>query len=198
MALTLTNADVVSALPILADIYEKADSGSVSSIVCTRLKNMLDEEIVGATLSFIGGANKGFDTTITSYTDAIGGVGFATQSEAITSSTVFAIVLKDYTSYIERAEDIIANDMRNKGRDLALYLTTSQLKELHLLKTLELICLAKRQDASLDDVFHINYEMFASKYNLEMDTLKADYDYDEDGTIDTDEEKVTGQVRLSK
>ena len=198
MALSLSNADIVTALPILADINEKADSGTTSTLACTRLKNMLDEEIVGATISFVSGANKGIDDVITSYTDATGTLGFATQTEAITNSTVFAVILKNYTSYIERAEDIISNDMRNKGKDISLYLTTSQLKELHLLKTLELICLAKRQDASLDDVFHINYEMFASKYNLEMDTLKADYDYDEDGTIDTDEEKVTGQVRLSK
>lgn len=198
MALTLTNADIVTALPQLADINEKADSGSVTTLVSTQLINLLDTDVIGATLCFIGGANKGADETITAFDDTTGTLTFATQTEAITSSTVYAIVFKDYTSYIERAEAIISNEMRNKGDDLSLFLTTSQLKELHLMKTLELICLAKRQDASTEDIFHINYEMFATKYDLEMTTLKADYDFDKDGVIQEDEEQVTQQVRLTK
>ena len=41
--------------------------------------------------------------------------------------------------------------------------------------------------------------LFKERYEKEMTTLKADYDVDEDGTIDTDtEEDLSVQVRLVK
>lgn len=199
MALSLTNSDIVSALPILADIHEKADSGTTTTLNALTLQTLNDEEIVGATLCILNGSLKGSDITITAYTDASGTLTFATQSSTIDNTTIFGVVYKDYSSYIVRAEDIINNQLRNKGRDLSLYLTTAQLKELHLLKTLELICLAKRKDASSEDIFHINYEDFKSDYANEMLTLRADYDADEDGVIDEDdEEKRMNQIRLRK
>jgi len=196
---TLKNADIISALPILADHYEKADSGTTSTLVCGRLTALVDDEMVGATISFITGDNKGEDATITSYTDSTGSFGFAALSSAVDSATVFGVVYLDFQSYISRAYDMIKNEMRNKGLDIDLFLTVSQLKELHLVKTLELICIAKRQNADTDDIFHENYLLFKERYANEMTTLKADYDIDEDGTIDTDlEESVSVQVRLVK
>lgn len=194
---TLKNADIISALPILADHYEKADSGSTTSMVCGRLTALVDEEMIGATIAFVNGDNQGIDATITSYTDSTGTFGFSALSNAVDSSSVFGIIYLDYESYIDRAYDIIKNEMRNKSIDIDLFLTVSQVKELHLMKTLELICLAKRQNADTDDIFHENYLLFNQRYEKEMTTLRADYDLDEDGTIDTDtEEDVSIQVRL--
>jgi len=196
---TLKNADIISALPILADHYEKADSGSTTELVCGRLTALVEAEMVGATISFITGDNKGEDATITTYADGTGTFGFSALSNAVDSATVFGIVYLDFQSYIGRAYDTIKNEMRNKGLDIDLFLTVSQMKELHLVKTLELICIAKRQDADSDDIFHENYLLFKERYEKEMTTLKADYDVDEDGTIDTDtEEDLSVQVRLVK
>ena len=136
MAWVLKNADIIAALPILADHYEKADSGSTTSLVCGRLTALVDEEMVGATIGFINGDNAGTDVTITSYTDTTGTFGFGAVSNAVDSSTGFGIVYLDYNSYIDRAYDIIKNEMRNRGLDIDLFLTTSQVKELHLTKTL--------------------------------------------------------------
>jgi len=196
---TLKNADIISALPILADHYEKADSGSTTELVCGRLTALVEAEMVGATISFITGDNKGEDATITTYTDSTGTFGFSALSNSVDSATVFGIVYLDFQSYIGRAYDMIKNEMRNKGIDIDLFLTVSQMKELHLTKTLELICVAKRQDADTDDIFHQNYMLFKERYEKEMTTLKADYDIDEDGVIDEDaEEDVSVQVRLVK
>jgi len=197
--LVLKNSDIVSALPILADMHEKADSGSTTTLVANTLVSLTEEEVVGATLCILNGSLKNTDIVITAFNDATGTITFATQSSAIDSSTVFALVYKPYDSFITRAEEIISNQFRNTNKDLALFLTTSQIKELHLLKTLEIICLSKRQNANSDDMFHINYEDFKSSYSNEVLTLKADYDVDEDGTIEEDEEeKITHQVRLKK
>lgn len=198
MAWVLKNADIIAALPILADHYEKADSGSTTSLVCGRLTALVDEEMVGATIGFINGDNAGTDVTITSYTDTTGTFGFGAVSNAVDSSTGFGIVYLDYNSYIDRAYDIIKNEMRNRGLDIDLFLTTSQVKELHLTKTLELICMAKRQDADTDDIFHESYMVFKENYASELTSLKADYDTDEDGTIEEAEKLQENQVVLSK
>lgn len=198
MAWVLKNADIIAALPILADHYEKADSGSTTSLVCGRLTALVDAEMVGATIGFTTGDNAGEDATITSYTDSTGTFGFSALSNAVDSSTGFGIVYLDYNSYIDRAYDIIKNEMRNRGLNIDLFLTTSQVKELHLTKTLELICMAKRQDADTDDIFHESYLVFKENYQSELNNLKADYDTDEDGTIEEAEEEQYMQVVLSK
>ena len=198
MAWTLTNADIVSALPILADHYEKADSGSTSTLVCGRLTALVEAEIVGATICFLTGDNAGTDAVVTSYTDSTGTFGFGAVSNAVDSSTGFGVVYLDYNTYVNRAYDMIKNELRNRGLDIDLFLTTTQVKELHLLKTLELICLAKRQDADSDDIYHESYMVFKENYESELTTLKADYDTDEDGTIEEAEKKQSNQVVLAK
>ena len=199
MAWTLTNADIISALEVLADYYEKADGGSTTTLTCERLKSFDDDEMVGATIGFVNGDNAGTDATITSYTSTnTATFGFAALSNAVDSSTGFGIVLIDYTTYINRAYDIIKNEMRNRGLDVDLFLTTTQVKELHLVKTLELICMAKRQDADSDDIYHESYLVFKENYESELTTIKADYDTDEDGTIEEAEEKQSNQVVLMK
>jgi len=197
MAWTLTNADIISALPLLADHYEKADSGSTTQLVCNRLTNLVNSEAVGATIAFVNGDNAGTDAVVTSYSGGSGTFGFSALSNAVDSQTGFGVVYISYQTFISRAYDIIANEMRNRGLDVTLFLTTSQLKEMHLSKTVELICLSKRHNADSDDIYHESYLIFREKYEKEITTLKADYDLDEDGTIDTDiEEKLSAQVRL--
>lgn len=196
---TLTNADVVSAFPLLADFNEKADGGSTTSLTCKRLTSLQETELVGATICFITGANAGTDKVITSYASSTTATfGFSTLANSVDSSTGFGIVLLDNASYITRAYNIIKNEMRNRGMDVDLFLTTSHVKELHLTKTLELICLAKRQDADNNDIFHESYLIFKEQFESELTTLKADYDISEDGTIQEDEEDMTHQVVLRK
>ena len=199
MAWVLKNADIIAALPVLADYFEKADGGSTTTLTCKRLTSLDEDEFVGATIGFINGDNAGVDATITSYTsNTTATLGFAALSNAVDASTGFGVVLIDYQTYIDRAYDIIANEMRNRGLDITLFKTTAQVKELHLTKSLELICMAKRQDADSDDIYHESYLVFKENYESELTTLKADYDTDEDGTIEEAEKKQSNQVVLGK
>lgn len=198
MAWTLTNADVITAFPLLADHYEKADSGSTTTLVSGRLTDLAEDELVGATIGFINGDNAGTDAVVTSYTDTTGSFGFATIANAVDGSTGFGIIYIDFTSHINRAFAIIKNEMRNRGLDADLFITTTHVKELHLLKTLELICMSKRQDADSDDIYHESYLTFRETYISELNNLKADYDTSEDGTIQEVEKKQSKQVVLSK
>jgi hypothetical protein len=58
--------------------------------------------------------------------------------------------------------------------------------------------MSKRQDADTDDIYHESYLVFKENYESELTTIKADYDTDEDGTIDDSEEKLSNQVVLVK
>ena len=196
MALTLTNADIINALPYLAHIYAKAEGGSVTTAISKEFENLSDD-IEGATITLLNGDNIGVSKVITLAVDDT--VTFTALDTAIDNTVTFGVTFEAYDSFINRAYDIIKNSFRNAGLDIDLYLNVAQVKELHLLKTLELICFSRRRDANTEDIDHENYLSFKTQYDIEVSTLTADYDYDEDGVIDEDEELYkSGQVVLIK
>jgi len=192
----LTNADIVAALPKLADVNVRADSGTTTSLVSERLKDMNVEIMTGATICFITGFSFGVDSTITDFDPNTGTITFTEIVDAVDSTTVVGIVYHDFFTYSHRAYGIIENEMRNKGIDIKLFLNHAQMKELHLTKTIELICLSKRQDADDEDLYHESYLLYSDKYMKELDNIRADYDLNEDGIISDDEQTLTEQVTL--
>ena len=111
--------------------------------------------------------------------------------------TIFEKISKNgYLTYITAALKILKNDFRNVGKKFELYLTVEQLDQLHLYKTIELICQSNMKDAVEDDVWFNLKEDYLDKYTKEFNMLRADYDLNEDGEIEDDEkaENVTGQV----
>lgn len=197
----LTNADIIIASPLLnADYIAKANSGSTTTAVSKALKGLDEEEVIGAYICFINGANAGTDRIITDYVSANDGTfTFDALDTAVDSSTTFAIVLLDYTGGVDRAKTIIENDLRKRGYDIDNFLTSSHLRELLLNKTMSHICQTKRQDANDEDMYHINFLEFEEKYVEELSALVADYDTNEDGTIsESEEDQKTNQVGFSR
>ena len=195
----LTNAEIVLASPLLiADYVAKANSGSTTTVVSKALKGLDEDEVEGAYICFLNGANAGVDRIITDYTSAASGTfTFDTLTTAIDNTVTFAVVFLDYTGGVDRAKAIIENDLRKKGYDIDNFLTSSHLKELLINKTMSHICQTKRQDADEEDMYHINYLDFENKYQQELNTLVADYDSDEDDVVDTNEEDLNlGKVRF--
>lgn len=194
----LTNADIVAALPKLADLTERADSGTKSSLVSERLKDMNIEQMKGATICFLTGFSFGVDSVITDFDPNTGAVDFTEIADEVDSTTVFSIVYNDFFTYSHRAYGIIENDMRNKGLDINLFLNQAQVKELHLTKTLALVCLAKRQGTDDVDLYHDSYLIYADKYTNELGSLVADYDANEDGIIQDEEVALTRNIILTQ
>lgn len=184
MALTLTNADIIGRLTILADYYYKANSGSTTTAVNTRLAD--ESDLSFGYVCFLSGDNKGLDRIITEHTDST--ITFDALTTAVDSAIEFAIVEVGYLSYMRQARDFIDNYLRNKGLDLDLFLTESQLKELQIYKTIELACDSKMNDAADTDVYYANSEKYKKLFDLEINKLVADYDENESGAIETDEE----------
>jgi hypothetical protein len=200
MALTLTNAEIVLGLPIITDFIEKANDGSTTTVECLACKGLDEEELEGAYICFLDGANAGIDRIITTYTsNNTGTFTFDALPNTVDNTTMFALVLKSFIPASLRAESVMTNDFRNRGLDIDNFLDTTQLKEIHLNRSLAHICFAKRQDADTNDTYHINYEEFMATYIAELNNLTADYDINEDGSISTSEEnQKVSQVGFSR
>lgn len=194
----ITNADIVSRLKLLADEHVKADSGSTTTALNSALANGSD--YTNNLICFISGANVGVDRVITSYVVGTGAFTFDVLDTAITNIDEFCVVPKGFLSDVAQATSIVTNDMRNRGYDVSLFLTfQTQLKELYIYKTIELVCGGLMNDGQDQDVYFVNYNRFKALYELESSTLIADYDANEDGTIDANEvDANVGQVGFAR
>lgn len=187
---TVTSADIVSRLKLLADEHLKADSGSTTTTVNSTLIDESDK--TNSIICFISGSNIGTDRVITAFDDTTGTITFAALDNAITSLDEFCLVQNGFASDIAQAGIAIKNDFRNMGYDITLFLNSdTQLKELYIYKAIELICAGLVNDGTEEDAYFFNYERFKAFYETERTTLTADYDANEDGTISEDEENVT-------
>lgn len=197
MAVTLTNADIVSRLKMLGDYHLKADSGSTTTAVNSTLIG--EARILNSFACFLTGDNIGLDRVITGFDDTTGTITFDALGTAITNTDEFAICTIGFQSDIAQASLEIANDFRNKGYDINNFLTTSQLEEMYISKTLEIICSNLMNDGNEEDVYFVQYNRFKKKYETEQLILIADYDANEDGSISTEEELGSiGQVGFSR
>ena len=197
MAVTLSNADIVSRLKLLADRHLKADSGTTTTAKNSKL---IDEAgMTNNFICFINGANVGVDRIITSFFAETGTCTFDALDNAVTSSDEFCIVSKGFQSDVLQAHKVIANDFRNKGYDIDLFLTSDQLKEMYIYKVIELVCAGLMNDGVAEDVYFVQYNRFKELYQIESSALIADYDDNEDGSINTDEEmRPVGQIGFSR
>jgi len=185
----ITNADIAGRLKLLADEHLKADSGSTTTAVNASIKDGSDYK--NNFICFISGDNIGVDRVISSYTVATGTFTFDTLDDAITNTDEFCVVSKGFQSDVSQAISIVANDMRNRGYDIDLFLNyQTQLKELYIYKTIELICQSLMNDGIENDVYFVNRNSFNALYETEINTLIADYDANEDGEVSESEENL--------
>lgn len=187
MALALTNSDIIETLESLADQILKAEGGTTNTLISNELTNV--SEVEGYLICFMSGDLLGQETYIQSVNESTSTVTLEnTLTNNVTTKTKFAILETGYESNIKRAEDIITSLLRNKGLDIDLFLNNAQLKQIHIYKTIELICLSKREDADSEDFYHSNFESFRELFQIEFSTLVADYDSNKNGVIDEGEE----------
>jgi hypothetical protein len=187
--MTISNAEIVAKLKLLADYHIKVDNGSTTTAVSSNLVG--EAGIANQYACFISGNNIGTDRVISGFFTETGTIEFAALDNAVDSTTEICICKIGFQSDVFQASLIVANDFRNKGLDIDLFLTTSQLKELYIYKTIELVCAGLMNDGVDTDVYYVHYNRFKSLYENEISTLMADYDANEDGTIQEDEENTS-------
>ena len=196
--MNITNAEIVGRFkPLAVHGSLKADNGSTTTIVCSSLK--AEADITNGYVCFLSGDNIGVDRIVTLFDDATGTVTFDALDNAVDNTTEFCVLRRGYQSDIAQAGLFITNHFRNNGLDVSLFLNAHQLKELYIYKTLEMICANSMNDGNDTDMYFVNMNRFRELYNIEMASLVADYDLNEDGVISADEESTkVGQVVFAK
>lgn len=196
--MTITNAEIVSRLKLLADEHQKADSGTDTTVKCSALSE--GKDLTKQFICFISGDNINVDRVITDFEASTGTCTFGILLNPVLDIDEFCIVSKGFQSDISQAEQVIRNDLRNRGYDLDLFLNyETQLKEMYIYKTIELVCAGLMNDGVDTDVYFVNYERFRELYLTELSSLIADYDANQDGEIDEGEEGLNlGQVFFAR
>lgn len=185
--MTITNADIVGRLKLLADEHLKADSGSTTTAVNASIAD--GNDYTNQFICFVSGDNIGVDRIVTTYTSATGTFAFDALTTAVSNVDEFCIVAKGFQSDVAQAISIVKNDMRNRGYNIDLFLNyQTQLKEMYIYKTIELVCGSLMNDGQDQDVYFVHKQDYKALYELERSNLIADYDADEDGTISQEEE----------
>lgn len=195
--LNLTNANIVARFTQVSDYRAKAQSGSVTTLVNTKaFEDYSDDHFNNMYICFLSGVNKGVDRIITSFVSATGTFTFSDLDNTVDNTTEFAIVENGFLSYMEEAIEFIREKVKNDGKDLDLFLTESQLKEIHLYKTLDLICQDKFEDANDEDMYWRRHQHYNALFENTYLKLKADYDTNEDGEISEDEKLQGGSYGI--
>lgn len=92
------------------------------------------------------------------------------------------------------AFNIIKRMIKDKGHRPSMLIDGSQIRELLILKTFEMICFDFAK--SKDDIWYARYEKYAEAFKMRFDALQIKYDEDESGTIDEEEGSGLGQIDL--
>jgi hypothetical protein len=94
-----------------------------------------------------------------------------------------------YDAQIQEAFRIVKRAIKDKGRRPAMLIDGAQVRELVILKTLELISFDFAK--SPDDIWWNRYQKYEAIYKDRLAGLVVKYDEDESGTIEDNEKKVT-------
>lgn len=92
-----------------------------------------------------------------------------------------------YNKQILEAFREVKRDLKNKGRRPVMLIDGSQLREIHITKTFEIIF--KSFFKTTDDMWYLLYKEMQLNYSTQFDALIIKYDENEDGVIDSDEKE---------
>lgn len=103
----------------------------------------------------------------------------------------------NYDGQIQEAFRIVKRLIKDRGRRPAMLIDGSQVRELVIIKTFEIIFF--NFSKAPDDIWWRRYEQYKELYQQRFDALVIKYDEDESGTIDDSEAGGSlGQITLSR
>ncbi len=98
----------------------------------------------------------------------------------------------NYSGQIAEAFQFVKRLIKDKGKRPSMLIDGSQVRELVIIKTFEMIFFNFATDP--EGIWWKRYEQYRSLFNERFASLVIKYDEDESGTIDSDEKATAGQV----
>jgi len=99
-----------------------------------------------------------------------------------------------YSGQVAEAFSTVKRLIKDKGRRPSMLIDGSQVRELVIIKTFEMIFFNFAKNP--EDVWWKRYEKYAALFTARFAALQIKYDEDESGTIEADEESGLGQLTL--
>lgn len=176
----------------------EADSGSTTTLVHADLNEVDDFWNGGLAKIWKDAADKKItEHDITDFDKATNTITFTpARIDPVVSGDNYAL-RRSYQNDINRAGDLVKEDLLKRKQRAYLVLDDYQLKNLTLYKTLERYFGARKKGE--EDIFTDRYNYFKGLYDTAYETIPLNYDADEDGNLDPDtEEAQTPQIKLNR
>lgn len=180
--------DVIERAPFVNELnyrdIQTADSGTVNTIVSIEL-NEEDGYWANGRVLITAGTNEGEDRKVISFVKSTNTLTVDKNFTSAIDATSKFTVVRSFVKEIEQAYKIVENDLRNKGVRINRVLDSSQVFELILNKSIELISGNYSRDPV--DIWSARKENFMDMYNSLLKVSKFDYDRDQSGNVDSEE-----------
>lgn len=166
-------------------MIETTSTGTKSTLISTELKSF--------NIDFKGGMCEIFidDTTthqaeITNWEEALNKITFTPAYTANIASSDKVRIRASYQRFIDEAwNNFVMRDIRSRIGLAARFIDTTVARNLVVFKTLQFISFSKVE--SVDDIWDIRAKKFEQDYKDEYVKLRQPVDYDDDGSIDSEE-----------
>ena len=191
----IVDDDIINELPQLRTrrevVHGTAESGSVTTIVDTELKQYEDDYFTG-----------GLATNLTNdetreITDFVSSSGTATISTATATASGHKYVLqRSYTREIQRAFEKIEDLLHREGRRAHLILDPYDLREVHILFSVAEVC--KGFMTETDNMWSFFWQEYDKRAYAVFKNLNLKYDDSDDGVIAAAEEGKRMTKRIGR
>ncbi len=186
----VNDQDLITENPIVKkgtwEVKGQADSGTTDTIIDTE-RTEVNEYWYGGIIDILplNDADQVTSHRVTDYDSTINTITFEPAYSA-TITTQNYVLRRSYQSQIDLAGEKVVEDLNKNAKRAYLLIDSTQCKRLVVYKFFETYFQALRETEG--DKNDLQFRYYSDKYSTELNSLKVDYDEDEDGDI-TDDEK---------
>ncbi len=185
----VSDQDLINENPVVRlgvnEAKGKANSGSTTTIVDTE-RTEVNQHWYGGQLEVLplDDADQITKHQVDDYDKPTNTLTF-TPARSVAVTTENYVLRRSYKAQIDLAGEKVTEDLNKNAKRIYLLLDSTQCKRLVIYKFFETYFQSKRE--ATDDKNDLQFKYYAEKYGAELNTIKLDYDADDDGIIDSDE-----------
>jgi len=192
----VTESDLLSENKVIKEgVFDEsgtAESGTVNTLVDSKLKNYEDDVFNGGVIEIYQNDDI-IERKITDFASSTGTVTFSPNTTAITTEKY--ALRGSYQEDLDTAAEQVQLDFKAITKRAYLVIDHYQLKWLIIYKFFERFYSPLRKTDT--DEYSIQYKNYADKYNTAFQSMNLTYDEDEDEEIGTDEEnQKIGEIKF--
>lgn len=200
LAISITDDDLYNELESLRKSNYQASTtataGAAGSITDTKRREQ-DDFWKGGIVKIISGTGIGQSRDVTGFTQSTGVFTITPVWGTNPDNTSVYVVVKSFSNKIQAAFDKICTMLYDKGKRHQLILESSQISQILIYKTLQMICLDFTDEA--DDKWDRLATVYKEEFEKAFNNMKLDYDEDDSGAIAGEEEQTSvSSIRIGR